>query len=406
MPRTVINLDLPDSQRHCSHCHYEDIHLIGKDITEQLDLIPAQLFVKAFHRCKYACRNCHQVTAAPMPEQPIDKGLAGAGLLAETLVNKYQEHLPLYRLEQRYHRLGIHMTRSTLCDWIMQCGQRLAPIVESMRQDMLAHSPKIHSDDTIIPILAKGKNHKGRLWVYIGGGSNTPSAVVYQYSKTRRGEVPQSFLSDYKGYLQADAYAGYDGCYQSGDIIEVGCLAHARRKFMDAIKSTQVDTVAQAAVDYIGRLYGIEKTVSAMSDIQRYYYRRRFARPILKAFYKFLKFYSQIKPPKSPVGSAISYTLNHWQAFNNYLRHGVLSIDNNIAERAMKSVVIGRKNYLFAGSHAGATHAATIYSLIETCKTLGINTFDYFYDVLTRLPTTLNKDIQSLIPYNWKPNLA
>ena len=310
--------------------------------------------------------------------------------------------MPLYRQEKRYERLGYPLSRSTLCDWVMACAQRLSPIVEAMQQDMLVRSPKIHSDDTVIPVLEKNKTRNSRLWVYIGGGGHAPPCVIYRYSKTRSGREPQKVLSNYQGYLQADAYAGYDGCYQSGNIIEVGCMAHARRKFIDTLKIVEKDNVAQSAIEHIAELYGIEKNAKHMSDIKRYYYRRRYAKPRLKRFYRWLCVQKEHAPPKSPLGKAIHYMLNHWQALNNYLRDGVLAIDNNIAERAMKTVVLGRKNYLFAGSAQGAEHAAVIYSLIESCKAVKINTFDYLTDVLSRLPSTRHSDIASLFPYNWR----
>lgn len=334
LERKVVKHDLPEDARACPHCEYKNLQCIGKDVSEQLECIPAKLFVIEHRRYKYACRCCQSIIMAPMPEQPIDKGLAGPRLLAQTLIAKYQDHLPLYRQEKRFERWGYVIPRSTLCDWVMACADRLTPIVNSMHEDMLLCSPKIHSDDTIIPVLSKEKTHTGRLWVYIGGGAHAPPSVIFRYSKTRSGKEPQSFLKNYRGYMQADAYAGYDKCYESGDIIEVGCFAHARRKFVDALKVCEHDVVAQAAIDRIATLYGIEKTAKGMTDIKRYYYRRRYAKPKLRRFYQWLCCQQTLAPPKSPLGKAISYTLNHWKALCNYLRDGVLAIDNNIAERA------------------------------------------------------------------------
>lgn len=404
LPRKVMKHELPEEQRQCPHCE-GNLHCIGKDVSEQLDYIPAQLWVIEHRRYKYGCRCCQKITMAPQPANPIHKGLAGCGLLAELLINKYQEHLPLYRLEKRTERLGYKISRSTLCDWVMGAGFELTPIVDAMAKDVLARSGKIHSDDTIIPVQQRDKTHKGRLWVYIGGGLGAPPAVIYQYTKNRRGTHPKTFLSKFQGYLQADAYAGYDQCYESGDIIEVACMAHARRKFIEAQGQSGDDGLASIAVDYIGQLYGIETRAKSMTEQQRYYYRKKYAKPILKHLSRWLIKTKPQAPPKSPLGVAINYALNHWKALGNYLLHGILSIDNNIAERAMKSVVLGRKNYLFAGSHLGAQRAATIYSLIETCKALHINAFDYLRDVLARLPNTLNKDIAQLFPYNWKPKI-
>ena len=403
LPRRVFKHDFTEAEKQSTQCCQAKLQCIGKDVSEQLEFVPSSLYVIEHRRYKYSCFCCKTLYMAPMPEQPIDKGLAGPGLLAETLIAKYQDHMPLYRQEKRYERLGYSIARSTLCDWVDACADRLKPIVAAMHTDMLVRSPKIHSDDTIIPVLRKEKTHNGRLWVYVGGGGHAPSSIIYRYSKTRTGQEPKNFLGDYCGYLQADAYAGYDQCYESGNIIEVGCLAHARRKFIDTLKVVENDKLAQEAILYIKSLYEIEGKIKEMDAIQRYYYRRRYAKPRLKIFYRWLKHSQHNAPPKSLLGKAINYTLNHWKALNNYLRDGVLDIDNNAAERAMRSVVLGRKNYLFAGSDNGAENAAVIYSLIETCKALKINTFDYLTDVLKRLPTTLNSNITKLIPYNWKP---
>jgi transposase len=211
-----------------------------------------------------------------------------------------------------------------------------------------------------------------------------------------------SFFKDL-GYIQADAYPGYDKLYASGAIIEVACFAHARRKFKDVAKSVKEPTLANQALDLIGDLYTIERQCKFMPSVQRYYYRRYFAKSILKKLHRWLRKHQRTTPPKTPLGIAIQYALNHWEALNNYLRDGILDIDNNQAERAIKPFVIGRKNFLFAGSHRGAEHAAVIYSLVESCKMLNINTFDYFKDVLQRLPSTLNKNIDTLFPCFWKP---
>ena len=404
LERIKIRHDLPEDKKHCPCCASK-LQCIGKDVSEQLDFIPAKLIAKEHIRYKYACQRCRQyMVTAPMPEQPIDKGLAGSGLLAEILINKYEDALPLYRQQQRWARLGYELPRSTLCDWVMQCAERLKPIVDAMAKSCLYPARKLHTDDTPFPILANGKTHTGRLWVYVGQADNASPCTIYQYSKTRAQSVPGKFLENYQGYLQADAYPGYDKLYQSGRITEVACFAHARRKFMDIVKSVKEPTLANCAIEMIGQLYAIEKKSKSMTVLQRYFYRRRFARPILKTLYRWLIEQNKIAPPKTPLGMAIQYMLNHWKALNNYLLDGILDIDNNRAERAIKPFVIGRKNFLFAGSHRGAEMAAVIYSLIASCKMLDINTFDYFKDVLQRLPTTLNQNISDLFPCYWKPS--
>lgn len=405
LERRVEKYDIPEDERRCPNGGPGKLHCIGKDVSEQLGFVPAQFYVIEKRRYKYSCSCCKQVLMAPIPSQPIEKGLADASVLAELLVCKYEEHMPLYRLERRTARWGYEIPRSTLCDWVMACADRLAPLVEAMSQEMLLGATKIHTDDTIIPVQAPDKVHNGRLWVYIGSKPQSATSVIYRYSRTRAGKYPQAFLKDYQGYIQADAYSGYDACFTSGEMVEVACWAHARRYYVDAYtKKTKPDDVAVIAVEtYIAKLYKIEAKVRNMSDTERFYYRKRMVKPILRGFYRYLRQMSVDVLPKSPTGKAIAYTLNHWRALNHYLCDGHLSIDNNVAERAMKSVVLGRKNYLFAGSEKGAESAAVIYSLVETCKANGINRFEYFKDVLARLPETLNKDIRTLLPQYWKP---
>jgi len=354
-------------------------------------------------RILYACRHCQgQVAIGSPPVQAIDKGLADAGLLAEVAIAKYEDALPLYRQEKRWQRLGMSLSRSTQCHWIKQIAQRLAPLVERMQEHLL-QCAKLHTDDTTLPVLAKGKTHTGRLWVYLNNDETlSPPCVVYEYTPSRRQTAPQAFLAGFKGYLQADAYAGYDKLYTQGDIIEVACWAHSRRKFYDISQAVTGHTLADEALDWIGKLYAIERQAKPLTALQRKYYRRRYAKPLLKPFKRWLLTQQQQTLPKTPIGQAIAYTLNHWQAFTNYLREGYLNIDNNAAERAIKPLVIGRKNWLFSGSHAGAEHGAILFSLIETCKLLGINTAVYLKDVLNRLPTQLMKNIDELLPYNWQ----
>jgi transposase len=395
--------EVPEEQRQCKCCPLE-LQRMGKVVTEQLEYKPGELYVIEHVRVKYGCQRCKgDIITAPLPPQPIDKGLPGPGLLTEVILNKYQDHLPLYRQQQRFGRVGIDLPRSTLCDWVMQSAFLLEPIVGLMKIDALLPGIRIFTDDTPVPVLAKGKTHTGRLWTYVGGGFEHPICVIYDYTPSRSQTAPQKFLKGYRGYLQADAYPGYDIIYKSGEIIEVGCWAHARRKYEEITKAAKEPGLADVAIDFIGKLYDVERQAKHLTPPQRKYYRRRYSKPILKRFHRWLKRYQKETLPKSPIGKAIAYTLNHWRAFNNYCRDGVLNIDNNTAERAIKPLVLGRKNWLFAGSPDGAKKAAILYSLIETCKINGINPFTYLKDVLTRLPTTLIKDLNQLLPYNWKP---
>jgi len=402
--RERVVYDIADSDKQCNSCGLK-LQKMGELTSEQLEYVPAKLYVKQLVRLKYNCQRCsNNIVTADLPEQPIAKGLAGPGLLAAVLIDKYQDALPLYRQQQRWQRLGVNLARSSSCDWVGQCSQLLAPIVNAMQQDLLL-SPKIHVDDTTLPVQVaeKNKTHTGRLWVYIGNGGCGPPCVVYDYSKTRRKDVPQKMLGNYRGYLQADAYAGYDELYKTGKIIEVACWGHSRRKFYDVSVATKADNLADSALDIIGQLYAIEAKAKHLSPNKCKHYRRRYAKPILRKLKRWLNYYHPRTIAGAPINKAIGYCLNHWRALNNYLRDGRLEIDNNRAERAMKTIVIGRKNYLFVGSHQGGHNAAIIYSIIETCKQNNINTFDYLKNVLARLPSHKITNIRELIPYNWKP---
>lgn len=405
LPRENIVYDIPSEKQFCTTCKHK-LHNIGEAVLEQLEFEPAKFYVKKHIRQKYACRCCQSIYTADFPNQPIDKGLPGAGLLTEVLLNKYQDSLPLYRQQQRFLRHGIELSRSTLCDWVAQCAFLLEPLVKHMKEQVLIPGKRIFTDDTTVPVLdqnVKGKTHTGRLWTYVGGGNLNPLCTVYEYSPTRQKTAPQKFLRGFSGYLQADAYPGYDHLYQTGEVIEVACWAHARRKYTDIVKTVKKPGLANEALDFIGQLYAIERTIKSFTIEQKKHYRRRHSKPILKNFKRWLKKIAATAVPKSPIGKALAYSLNHWRALNNYLLDGLLNIDNNTAERAVKTLVIGRKNYLFAGSHKGAERAAVIYSLIETCKQNNVNPYDYLKDVLTRLPNTLMKDINPLLPYNWMP---
>jgi transposase len=404
LPRRRIVHVLPEDEKACSDCG-RLLSKMGEEKSEQYEFIPAQLIVLEHVRPKYVCRPCGgNIKVASMPYLPIDKGLAGPGLLAEVLINKYEDALPLYRQEQRWKRLGVSLSRSTLCAWVAGCARLLEPLVLRTKETSMLPSSKIHVDDTPVPVQVKGKGktHIGRIWVYVSGGGHTPPCTVYEYSTTRSQEVPKQFLKDYKGYLQADAYGGFDCLYKSGDIIECTCWAHCRRKFYEITQAVKKPSLADVALNFIGKLYDIERHIKGWDNQRRKFYRRRYAKPILKHFKRWLNQHQKTTLPKSPIGQAIGYALNHFRALCHYLREGYLDIDNNTAERAIKPLVLGRKNYLFFGSHEGGNHAAIIYSLIATCKQHNVNTFDYLKDVLTRLPSHKINKIDELLPYNWK----
>ena len=401
LPRIVVKHELQGPELACQ-CGRK-CHMIGKEITEQLEYLPASLCVKEHRRYKYACQHGCCVKIAPLPPQPIEKGIPGPGLLTEILINKYQDALPLYRQSLRFKRHEIILPESTLCDWVKESAKLLEPIVLQLKQNILSNR-KIHTDDTPVPVLMKeGKAKQGRLWVYVADGKEGRACTVYDYTATRSQTAPQNFLQGYKGFIQADAYPGYNKLYQTGDVVEVGCLAHVRRKFYVISELAKGDSVADEALEIIGRIYEVERECRALSSIERYYYRKRHLKKLYRSFYNFLKQQKAIVLANTPLAKAINYAMNHWKALQNVLADGILEVDNNTAERAIKPVVIGRKNWLFAGSHEGGKRAAIIYSIIESAKQNQLNVFEYLCDVMTRLPSQMNSKLYELLPYHWKP---
>ena len=408
--RRRIEYDLTDEERICPCGCGVTLHKMGEDTLLQLELIPEQLYVIEHVKFKYAgCKQSPTVITATMPRQPIDQSIAGAGLLADMLIKKFDDHLPLYRQSEAWARQGIDLARSTLCDWVGQCAQLLGYLVDAMKPVLLA-SPKIHTDDTTIPVLdpTKNKTKTGRFWIYLGGAKGSPLCAIYDYTPTRSQTGPMAFLKNYSGYLQADAYTGYDVLYDPTrvdvDIIEAACMAHARRKFVEIAKTAKKTGSAHQALSFIQQLYRIEKVGHDLTDDERLALRQQKALPLLVTFKAWLDTRMNQVLPKSPLGHAIRYTLKNWDALTRYCEEGMLSIDNNAAERLMRVIAIGRKNYLFAGSDQGAKNAAICYSLIETCKLNNVNPYHYLRDVLKRLPTQLNKDIHALFPWNWQPS--
>ena len=400
LERESIEYTLAYDKRRCPGCSKTRTKF-SEATYEQLEYVPARLKVIKHIRFKYCCNDCQgHCVEASMPNQPIDKGIPGPKLLTEVLISKYQDHLPLYRQEQRFKRYGMELSRKTLCDWVASSAFLLGAIVDYMKKELL-RSVKIHTDDTTIPVQAKNKTQTCRLWVYLTNTSQGPPICIYDYSQRRSQNYPKKFLSGYRGYIQADAYPGYDKLYVDGKMIEVGCMSHCRRKFDEIVHQENSHPRTHRIISLIAELYGIEKQCHEMRIQDKYYYRRHYSKPALKKLYYYLVRSKSKILPQSALGKAIAYALNHWRALCNYLRHGELSIDNNAAERAIKPVVIGRKNYLFAGSHKGAENAAIIYSLIETCKMNNINTAQYFADVLAKIPNYKSNQIADLVPYHW-----
>ena len=397
VPRRRVLLDLDESERECPCCR-KPMQKIGEETAERVEYDPARLFVIEEVRPKYACTRCQEgVLTAPPTPLPIEKGLAGPSLLAHVAVSKFADHLPLYRQELMLKRSGVEIPRSTLCDWIAGTADRLEPIVAVMRVELLK-SFAVHTDDTTVPVLEPGekKTHKSRLWTYVGDRAHRH--IVYEYTRTREGQWPLRFLGGFRGHLHADDYAGYEELYRRG-VREVACWAHVRRKFFDARETDPPR--CEWMIETIRDLYAIEREVHDATPEARAAARRERSRPILEKIRAFLDEQSRAVLPKSPTGGAIAYALKLWPALLRFVDDGRLEIDNNRAERALRGVVIGRKNWLFAGSDEGGRRAAIIYSVIATCKEHGVEPFEYLRDVLTRIPT-FRGDPATLTPPAWK----
>lgn len=404
LPRKQVIHDLTDDEKRCPCCG-RTRERIGEEVSEQLELIPAVLYVIEHVRRTYACKSCQgQVTTADKPTQPIEKGLAGPGLLAQVITSKYGDHQPLYRQEHILARSGAHVPRSTTCGWMAACAQLVRPLIDLMHELVLA-SKCINTDDTPVPVLdpRRGKTRTGRLWVYVGDARHP--YTVFDYTPTRSRDGPTRFFGSYAGYIQADAYGGYDHLFKPrGDgapsPIEVGCWAHARRKFVDA--ETTDSLRAHAAAAMIGVLYGVEQEAREFDATARLALRRERSTPQLIELQGWFETQQVDVLPKSPMGEAIGYCLSNWTALKRYVEDGDLAIDNNAAENALRPVALGRKNWLFAGSDEGGRTGATLMTLVASCKRHGVDPFVYLRDLLTRLPATPINQIDQFLPDRWK----
>lgn len=404
LPREVVTHE--PEQTCCPDCGGA-IKQFGEDVSEQLERIPATFKVIRHVRPKFACARCERVVEAPAPARPIERGLAGPALLAHVLVSKYGNHQPLYRQAEMYAREGVDLDRSTLAGWVGASSQLLRPLVDALRLHVLS-AEKIHADDTPVPVLAPGtgRTKTGRLWTYVRderpAGDTTPPAVWFAYSPDRKGEHPRAHLKDFRGALQADAYAGFHHLYAGGAIYEVACWAHTRRKFHD-IHAIHSSPITAEALDRIGALYGIEEEIRGKPAELRREVRQARARPLVEDLRSWMETSLHSLSKKSETAGAIRYALAHWRALTRYLGDGRLEIDNNAAERALRCVAMGRKNYLFAGSDSGGERAAAIYSLIGSAKLNGIDPELYLRTVLARIAEYPVNRIHELLPWNLAP---
>lgn len=400
LPRRVIVHDLSDGEKTCPDCG-KQLREFDRDRSEQLEYHPADIYVIRHERPKYSCPGCvGHVRVAPPGTSPIERGLAGPGLLAHVVVSKYEHHLPLYRQQRMLQNQGIRLTRSTLCGWVGQCVELLRPIYEAVVGDIL-ESRILHTDDTPVKFLEPGERRalEGRLWAYVGDRKHRQ--VAYQFSRNREKKWTKDFLGDWRGFLQADAYKGYDHLFTGGTIMEVGCWAHARRKFFDAQGADEERAVW--ALGMIARLYHLERVAKEASAKDRRALRRRQARPVLEDLKTWLDHEILRVLPESAIGKAIQYARGQWEALVRYLDDGDLDIDNNECERLLRGVCVGRKNYLFFGRECGGEWAAVIYTLIESAKLAGVVPYEYLKDVLVRVSTHPMSRISELMPRCWKP---
>lgn len=387
----------------CPDCGGQ-LNYIGEDVSEQLEYVPARFKVIRQVRPKLACPCCHTLHQTAAPERPIARGTAGPGLLAHVLVSKYCDHLPLYRQSQIFAREGVDLPRSTLAGWVAECSHLLTPLVEAIRRHTLS-GKTLHADDTPVPVLepGRGRTKTGRLWTYVRderpAGSDVPPAVWFAYSPDRQGKHPQRHLAHYAGVIHADGYAGFNKLYDTGERLESACWAHLRRKFYE-VHQAQASPLAATALNYIQQLYRVETAIRGKPPDERRRVRRARAGPVLDDFYRWSHATLTRIPRKSVLAEAIRYGLTRWAALMRYRDDGRVEMDNNAAERALRCVALGRKNYLFAGSDTGGERAATLYSLVGSAKLNGLDPQAYLHRVLSCIATHPINRIDELLPWN------
>lgn len=402
LERRRVVYDLEEAKRQCPECQ-EELKRIGEEVSERLEYVPALLVVIQEACQKYACAKGCTVVTAEKPMAPIEKGLPGPGLLAHVAVSKYGDHLPLHRQEAIFQRQGLELPRQTMADWMRASADLVSPLYVLMKQRVLG-SKAIQTDDTPVPVLDPDLPHTrtGRIWTYVGDGQHP--YTVYDYTPNRSRDGPEEFLKAFRGYLQADAYSGYDHFYEEPErgIEEVACWAHARRKHYEAQSSDLMRSTVMLA--YIRLLYDVEREARDRkldSEALRAL-RQKKSKPILDDIHAYLEREQPQVLPKSPEGEAIAYTLSNWKALTRYCEDGDLEIDNNGAERSLRNMAVGRKNWMFFGSDNGGRTAAVLSSLIATSKRLGLDPFAYLRDLFERISSHPQSRLAELLPDQWK----
>ena len=417
LAREEVIHDIDEAEKQCA-CGAQ-LTCIGQEVCEKLDYTPAKLRVIRHIRPKYACKSCEgiedtgpTVKIAPPPVQLIPKSIATEGLLAHVAVSKFADGLPLYRQQKIFCRYGLELSRATLAGWIIQAAGKCSPILQLLTNEIRG-GPLINIDESPLQVLkepGRSNTAKSYMWVFCGGAPERPT-VVYQYHPTRSGQVPVDFLGQYQGYVQSDAFVGYEQIARKKGIVHVGCFVHARRKFVEVTKARKKSGshkpaargLADEALDFIGHLYRIEKQArnQHLSYDEIYQLRQQEAKPILEQFKLWLDTHQALTPPKGLLGKAIQYGLNNWEKLIAYIQDGRLKPDNNVAENAIRPFVLGRKNWLFAGAPKGAEASAAFFSLIETAKASGLEPYAYLRHIFTKLPLAQTaEDYQALLPWN------
>ncbi len=402
LPRETIVHDISDSEKICA-CG-EHLVRIGEEVSEQLKYIPAQISVIQHVRPKYACKPCQEnVKIAPMPLLLLPKSIATPELVANIIISKYQDHLPLYRQEAIWKRMEIDLPRSSLCGWVLKTAELCEPLISLLKKIIMKDS-YVQADETTVQVLnevGRDNQTKSYMWVYRGGGNH--HCIVYEYQETRGGYHAKKFLSGFKGYLQSDAFSGYNWAREESckEIISVGCHAHARRPFAELAKAHKTSGLAHETLIFYKKLYAIEKEAreKQFSSEARHDLRQQKSIPILKVFKEWLDHHLVKTSEQAAIGKAIRYCLSNWIELTNYLKDGRIEIDNNLVENAIRPFALGRKNWLFSGSPAGAKAGATFYSLIETCKLNNVDSYKYLCVMLNRIRHCVNdEDYTKLLP--------